>query len=539
MCAGLKPSTGSFSKTEMNTNLSKKILVLAIFLLTTLVALPSIRATAQGAESTWSIPFRISNVDLYAEPAGTVSDQYGLTHVFWTESLLDGRLIIKYSRYDGEVWAVPISIYISPADQAIKTLTPIVDDDGILHLYWTEGILLKGVNYMSAPVRSALNSLEWSRAIRLNIFAEEIAVLFGPDGTRHIILTRNDLGSRGVYYTFSTNDGATWSVPTWLDPDIPTAFVPAFLSFEQDERGGLHLVWAYGTSDFSVEFNNWVRYAGLPPGESEWRTFTIDRVDPADEEVGYQLNAASPVMAVSGSQVAVIWAGGVLHYRHFRLSNDYGETWSNDVRVFGNLNGQAQDGIVVDGLGRIHYFSQIRFPVGIYHAVWDGESWTAPSIVYFIRYSGSATDLGKVEAHYTRPSILNGNKMVLTFTDEPPTPKRGLYIMTRLIEDAPEIEPIPLPESSVDTAPVPTPIETETSEIPVEGSEAVESPEPETGNDGTPASEAEATPTTSVVLPEDLPSGPQASSNTALIVGMVISFLVVVGILVARMFARR
>ena len=149
--------------------------------------------------------------------------------------------------------------------------------------------------------------------------------------------------------------------------------LPSSLSFSLDDSDGLHATWGYAVFDDTAtgDIVNWIRYAHLLKGEEQWSTFTIDKVDKTLEASGYQLNAAGPVMIVSGHTVHVIWAGGKLHYRHHRFSTDAGLTWRNSTRIFGELNGQAFDGLALDGKGRVHFFGQIRFPTAIYHSIWD------------------------------------------------------------------------------------------------------------------------------------------------------------------------
>jgi hypothetical protein len=517
--------------------MSKKNFASFLVVIALLALIPNFFAGAQGAESPWSIPFRISSQELKASEAYLTTDPFGYAHVFWSEDLQDGRVIIKYSRYDGQTWAVPISIYLSQSEVSIKGISPLIDNNGILHLYWTEGILLKSVRYMSAPVKDALSAQRWSEPVRHNIIAEEIRVLLSPDGVRHVLYNRIDAASRGLFYTHSTDGGFNWTPPTWIDPDIPPGYIPDRLNFAMDDRGGLHAVWGYATTDLSIPFGNWIRYAGLQPDATEWTKVTIDRVDLNAVDLDYQLNAASPVMTVTGQQVIVIWAGGSLHYRHFRHSNDYGQTWSNSVRVFGDLNGQAQDGLTVDGAGRVHYFAQIRFPVGIYQAIWDGDRWSAPSMVYFIRYGGNTTDGDKIEAHFTRPVVLSGNKLVLSFTDEPPHPKRGLYVMNSTLEDVEAIPPVSLPELQPSITPPPTSAAT---------SDPLLDPSATDGATEAVASEAPAGTQTAATIPTGEPiiggestDTPITRSNSAMLIGMMLSLVIVAGIVIVRMVARR
>jgi hypothetical protein len=151
-------------------------------------------------------------------------------------------------------------------------------------------------------------------------------------------------------------------------------------------------------------------------------------------------------MIVQGQTVHVIWAAGSLPYRNHRFSTDAGRTWSAPVQIFGELHGQAFDGLAVDRAGRVHFFGQIRYPMGIYHAYWDQNRWSTPSLVYLIAEEGSEEGIGdRVHAHYTLPVVRAGNQLVLTFTDGPADPNRRLFVMYRNLDDIPPLESLPTP----------------------------------------------------------------------------------------------
>ena len=97
----------------------------------------------------------------------------------------------------------------------------------------------------------------------------------------------------------------------------------------------------------------------------------------------------------------------------------------------------------------MHYFGQIRFPQGVYHAVWDGVTWSEPEMVYLLRKSPEESFGDNVEAHMTLPAVHAGNRLVLSFTDGPAHENRQLYTTTRLLADIPpdNIDPIPTVEN--------------------------------------------------------------------------------------------
>jgi hypothetical protein len=491
----------------------KKVIFRFLISILFLAILPVILVNAQVSDLNWSEPVRLSSGKPIGEPASLVADSYGFVHVLWTEILSDERTILQYARYDGSTWSVPIDVYISPENFTISSLSPVVDQYGILHVVWTEGVNFKVLFSTKVSVFDTLSVYKWQEPEQTRIAADQAILRIDPSGKYHVLFSRIDDEGRGVYYMYSEDEGTTWSSPVWVDPDIPLGLFPASLSFSLDDSGGLHATWGYAVFDEDAigGITNWIRYAHLLEGEEQWSTFTIDQVNEVVAETGYQLNAAGPVMIVSGDTVHVVWAGGKLHYRHHRYSTDAGRTWSEPTRIFGELNGQAFDGLILDGAGRVHYFGQIRFPTAIYHAVWENNRWTAPSVVYFIRFTDTDPPSEQVQAHATYPAILLGNQIVLTFTDPPPDDHRGLYVITSLLEDVAPIAPItPL-------APIPTPASELTSTLQPTATLAVTS--------------VPRTPT----LEADIPSKTFASlPNQALLLGSFLSLLLVAGILVFR-----
>jgi hypothetical protein len=398
----------------------------------------------------WSEPYRLSSEAGSASEGYLVADQYGYVHTFWTETLFaDGRGVLRYARFDGAAWAGPNEIYV--ANNGIANVSPVVDQNGTLHIAWVEG--LNGpVYYTRAPAHDALSAQNWAPPIRIDIPAGLIRLQVDSEGNLHVLYIDREQ-DLGVYYIRSEDQGTTWSEPAWLDPDIPPDYTPANLNFDLDDADGLHAVWDYGALLVDIPNMKRVRYAHSLDGGRTWSVpFSID------QEVGegdHRLEAASPVMTVVGQTVHVVWAAGALPYRHHRVSTDAGQTWSAPRQVFGELHGQAFDGLAVDQAGRVHFLGQIRYPQGIYHATWDQGRWTPPSLIYLISQDGG--EIGdRIHAHDLRPVVRAGNQLVLAFDDPPAETNRRLFVMHRLLENLEPLEPVPTPTSSASQVPAPS-----------------------------------------------------------------------------------
>jgi hypothetical protein len=396
---------------------------------------------AQGQGGGWSKPFRLSSEDGKASEGYLVADQYGYVHSFWTETLFENQLrLIKYARFDGATWSKPNDIYITGL--GITNVSPFVDQFGTLHIAWAEG-LIGPAYYTYAPANNALSAQNWAKPIQINVPARTVYLRVDSRGVLHVLYV-NQTEEAGVYYIRSEDRGITWSEPVWLDPDILPGHIPESLNFELDENDGLHAVWFYGARELGAR-PDWVRYVHSLDGGHTWSApFLIDQYN---EESDHNLTTASPIMIVQGQTVHVIWAAGSLPYRYHRFSTDAGLTWSAPVQIFGELHGQAFDGLAVDRAGRVHFFGQIRYPAGIYHAYWDQNRWSKPSLIYFIAEEGSEEGIGnRVQAHFTLPVIRAGNQLVLTFTDGPADPNRRLFAMYLTLDDILPLENMPTPD---------------------------------------------------------------------------------------------
>lgn len=427
--------------------MSKFRIVIALFAIALLSVFRTAPAQAQDPNAGWSEPYQLSSPAGRSSECFPVADQYGYVHCFWAETLYaDGNSIIKYARFDGSTWTRPNDIYMTGL--GIKNVSPVVDQYGTLHILWSEG--QNGIAYYAhAPAADAISVQNWSKPILIDVPARPIYLQIDSKGVLHALYT-NQTDNSGVYYIRSKDGGLTWSVPTWLDPDIPPNHVPDNLNFKVDDAGGLHAVWWYGSLDRGVE-PNWIRYSHSLDGGDTWSAPVV--LDQVIEENEHFLTSAAPRMIVQGKNVLVIWAAGDLPYRFYSYSTDSGRTWSTPEHIFGELHGQAGDGLTVDATGRIHYFAQIRYPLGIYHAYWSQGNWSNPSLVYLIAEADSDEGFGdRVHAHDTIPVIRAGNQLVLFFADGQADPRRRLFVTYRTLDDTQPFGLVPTPQPTATLA---------------------------------------------------------------------------------------
>jgi hypothetical protein len=431
---------------------SPAFFLLSAILVSILAALPNLAAHAQLQDNRWSPPFRLSSLNRSAGEATLLSDPYGYVHAFWIEDgAPDYRQTIQHARFDGMSWTAPNDMYVSFPSVPIGGISADLGENNTIYFMWTDGP--DGPAYLTtAPAHDAMAAWNWTRPVRLPIPAARINIRVDSQGVLHLMYTVTTGREPGLHYTFSEDDGLNWSDPKWLDPDIPLRQSPQVFQFEIDDQDGLHILWYYIDLQAAGGIGSWIRYTHSLDGGKSWSApFTIDKADEDPRE----LRLPYPGMIVAGQSVHVIWAGNSFTTREHRYSNDRGVTWSTTNRVFGDLSGQALgDGMAVDGLGRVHFTGQIRYPHGVHYAIWDGKQWSATELVYLIARDAFDEIGARIHAHNVRLAVRAGNQLVLTITDSPSTPNLGLYVLMRTLDD--------LPADQILATPTPTPIQSPT-----------------------------------------------------------------------------
>jgi Neuraminidase (sialidase) len=414
--------------------LIKTLILLVLFLF------PSLELAYAQEQYPWSPPSQIpTNGDTISRNT-VISDEYGYVHLFWFEAGGDDtRVRIMYSRYDGQIWTTPNDVFAASLMAISGDLSAYIDLDGILHLVWTDTI---NMYYSFVPVQDSISAWNWSRPVTINTSAQEIRIKGDKDGILHIVYASN-VSDAGVSYIRSEDEGMTWSSPDSLDPDKPSHYSPKSLNLEIDEQDGLHAVWYY--YDIREDRDDWIRYAHSLDGGITWSNpLTIDE----DKDQTGKLMMSGPVLMVSGSQIHIVWgakATNLIHRSH-KYSDDRGLTWSETVFIFGDLHGQAWDGMAVDGAGRVHFLGQIRYPQGIYHSYWDQNRWVRPELVYLIAINSNDPIGDRIHAHFLRPVFRLGNQLVVAFT---PNARVSLFVLERTLDGLPARDPLLLPTSAI------------------------------------------------------------------------------------------
>ncbi|MCP4421398.1 MAG: exo-alpha-sialidase [Chloroflexi bacterium] len=428
--------------------MKKLTLILLMSLMSGLLWITAVPATqAQDESQLWTLPRLLSSPGIFeTSETEIIPDPHGFFHIMWTETNPnDGITSIQYATFDGVVWSNANDIYVSAPNINIGTFAAALGDDGMLHLTWAEGNA-GPMFYTDAPALEAQSARAWEEPISFDFPAHTMKLVIDSQNVLHLAFINFFNEDPGVYYTRSVDVGKTWTTSVWLDPDIPTYHRPNAIKLLIDDKDGIHASWYYLNIDRPSSPGEWIRYTNSFDGGDTWSSpFSIDRADETVDELRFPY----PSLTISGDTVHMVYAGNNTQRKH-RYALDRGVTWSETKRIMGNLHGQALgDGMTTDGLGRVHFFGQIRWPQGVYHTYWDPADpeggWTTPEMAYVISNSSEEGREGRYHAHSVRAGTINGNILVVIFTDEVTGP---LYAMWRKLDDVPTIEPVPMPSAT-------------------------------------------------------------------------------------------
>lgn len=398
----------------------------------------------QVMDPQWSQPFRFSTPGTWPEPAHVVSDTKGNSHVVWLERKEpNGKVEIRYTRFDGESWSKPALVYAIPPGLKVGSLDLTIDRDDNLHVIWTsldtgftvgEWPAVAPVMYTRVPAADALVAANWLQPVLVPATALRARLRAGTDGKLNLIYSDAFSANPGIYYKFSADSGSTWSDPLRVDKEVPKDQYAYYVALALDSSNGLHAVWEYKSGWQTAA----ILYAGSADGGMSWSSpATLDKVTNDPSEIQY----GTPLIATQDQTIHVEWMGGGFANvgRRHRYSFDGGRSWSPIGQLFGNMNAAAWvESFFVNPQGILHLMDFLRFPEGMYDASWDGERWSVPRLIYLTQKDaadpqGDRLRIGSISA------ATPGGQVVTTFThwvtDDKPlvlysmhTPKPILYL---------------------------------------------------------------------------------------------------------------
>jgi hypothetical protein len=205
-------------------------------------------------------------------------------------------------------------------------------------------------------------------------------------GVLHVIWTESDAHSWGIYYTNSSDGGATWSDRVALDEGNYVWWYRAHL--EIDANDGLHVVWEV-TDPTHLGRTRATFYAQSTDGGKTWTRVLMGGTVPKDGVDDPDTGPQQPTIGIDGSgELLFVYRENETNVIYYRLSTD-GTHWSSPQRLPGVAKGIYRPydiyDMATDGAGHVH-LAFVGYPdgsdkLGLMHSEWDGHAWLPPQVV--------------------------------------------------------------------------------------------------------------------------------------------------------------
>ncbi len=309
-------------------------------------------------------------------PPLMIADHNKTVHAFNVESPEGAAKLIYYRQWSlSQGWSRPSDILIiDRAATRRPLLGAVADDAGWFHLIFylneTEG---GHIMLTSAPIVEAAKAPAWStpRAIVEDADAVAAAALIVDDTGRLVLVYGGRGNGPGLYSTYSTDGGLTWSRPVAVFLVFGPNRSPYAIRLALGKEGRIHAAWSVvnerGVGDY-------VYYAQSEPDLSAWST----PVQLAARE-GDDYSANWPAIVAYRDDLIIVYQDSFPATLWMTRSRDGGATWSAPVRPFPHVGEAETPALLVDGAGVLHLLHGARVgnPAvnGMWHSVWLGDRW--------------------------------------------------------------------------------------------------------------------------------------------------------------------
>jgi hypothetical protein len=412
----------------------------------------------------WPPKQRIPDFHPETWPPFLIADQNRTVHAFSSQwsTTDEGASVqaIMYNQWTLEGgWTPPIDILLSPLkNSAWIGGGAYLDQSGMMHIAFFGGDETEAnIYYSRAPALRAGQAPAWSKPDLVGEAASSPAVvaLVGDDEGNLAIVYSGRKEGWGLYTTYSTDGGDTWTepAPTFLTYD---ELFPFILKLSRGPSGLIHAVW--DVRDVGGNGRQ-INYASLNIRDRQWS----EPVALAEVQTGY--GVLIPTVVEYQGDVIVAYSGVTI-----RRSSDGGRTWTEPLSPFRQVGVNGTMSFVVDSNDNLHLLWAQRITGspdihGVWHSVWQGgDRWSVPEAVF--SNPRIVDELGDkyFDPYEVRAVASQGNVLLVTFREDPGAGNSGVwYSYTTL--NTPELPVVPVPSPS--PTPVPLPAPTVTPPVPV------------------------------------------------------------------------
>ncbi|MEO8209516.1 MAG: hypothetical protein ABI840_03060 [bacterium] len=349
-----------------------------------------------------------ANSFMSANNENCVASSGDVVHVIWFDNR-DGNSEIYYKRSTdaGKNWSSDLRLTYNAAASGFPTTAV---SGSVVHVAWED---YRDGNNEIYYKRSSDGGLTWGPDTRLtNNWANSVnASLSVSDLFVHLVWRDERDGNREIYYKRSIDGGVTWGYDTRLTYNSYLSQFPSISVYNYD----VHIVW-----EENRDGNNEIYYKGSQDGGVCW--------GPDTRLTNNWANSYSPDVSVFGSVVHVVWfddrdGNAEIYYRH---STDEGASWCPDTRLTYNSAASRLSSISASS-SSVHVFWQDyrdgNFEIYYKRSLNEGNNWGADtritnnsstSIFPFVSVSGTVLHIiweeyrdGNPEVYYKRDSAGN------------------------------------------------------------------------------------------------------------------------------------
>jgi len=440
-----------------------------------LALLPHQMTLAQG--TSWSEPVLLSTKTYSPWFPDIAVDADGRIHVVYDTgdvTIGPGEVVpgVMYTVFQNGTWSEPNDLILGSTGNIFRPAVA-VDQLGNLHLTCRGGG--GKIYHWQAPVNAGYSARNWRQHILDDGVTYMSDVAVDSKNVVHVVYEkwvtfekplvtqdgREIVGLSDIFYRRSADSGRTWSAPVNLSrtPEVGSHRV----QIKVDARDIIHVTWDEGWDRFSLyDEPHEGMYIRSTDGGASWSEPIIF---PQPEDTNAQMAAASD----NRGGVLVVWRPTTIDRIFYSWSTDDGVTWSEPQEVPGlyarSYNDTPFDAydMGTDSTGHIHLVAVGRsrlpesradlVPLGVYHLVWDGQSWSKiePVAMY-------TEDEGFPE--YPKLTISEGNQLhVVWFVrDEQFGGEHYRIFYSHAASIAPHQTPVPTSTPTFTPTPTATPL---------------------------------------------------------------------------------
>ena len=330
-------------------------------------------------EVVWQLPATLAEPTTAPTSLTVIGDTNGHFHTFWPDT---SQSAITYTRWDGSQWSRPSPVLRNPAGGQVGQ-PAITQSNGRLLATWPDennGELL----FSWASIERATAASEWIAPRQLPIppieppLVSDPAITADRQGFIYIAYAVPLNEGRGIYLTWSDDNGNSWSPPLnvfdgieagWVAVGPPQLAIDAnnrlYASWMQVGREGQSQGLYLAVSDDSGI--SWSEATAVITGNVQWQQLLT-----IGEQTIHHL-WAGPGGGTATTTQAALW---------HRFSTDSGQNWSRPTRIAGlGQNPIGPASVTLDAANQLHVVqlagtdTDSDSPLSLYQWIWQDERW--------------------------------------------------------------------------------------------------------------------------------------------------------------------